>query len=113
METAVADCQLISAPAKRFRFSLARPEDDAGIRRLLRENPTSGEISVSFEREPGYFKSISIPGSGDQTILAFEGNDIICMGRCSTRERYINGRPCRVGYLGELRLDRGRRGRFD
>ncbi|PWU09150.1 MAG: hypothetical protein C5B50_28065 [Verrucomicrobia bacterium] len=92
---------------------MARKEDDAAIRRLLRDNPMEGDIVLSFEREPDYFRGTPLPGSDDQTILAFEGNHVVCMGRCSTRTRYLNGRPRRVAYLSELRLDRRFAGRAD
>jgi hypothetical protein len=113
MEAAVADSQLSADKAQRFRFALARREDDASIRRLLRENPMQGEISLSFEREPNYFKGMSMPGTEDQTILALEGDEIVCMGRCSIRERFVNGSVRRVGYLSELRLARRLQGRSD
>src|SRR5256885_429240 len=113
MEGAIADRQLIRSTVKQFRFALAREEDDAGIRRLLRENPMQGAISLSFEREPNYFKGSSIPGTEDLTMLAFEEDNIVCMGRCCIRERFLNGRPRRVGYLSELRLDRPLHGRAD
>ena len=97
------------------RFARATERDDAAIRRLLRENPTPGEISLSFEREPDYFRGNGLAGAIDDTVLAFDraGGQVICMGRCSTRERFVNGEPRRVGYLGELRLDRSAQGRFD
>src|SRR4051812_25952113 len=94
----------------RVRFQLATPADDAAIRRLLRDHPTPGDISLAFEREPNYFHGAS---PGDQTILAFERDQLVCMGRCSIRTRYVNGTPRRVGYLGELRLDARAQGRFD
>jgi hypothetical protein len=96
-----------------IRFALANEEDDAAIRRLLRENPMRGEISVSFEREPNYFHSTQIAGANDQTILAFEKGRLVCMGRCSIRNCYVNGEICRVGYLSDLRLNGSAQGRFD
>lgn len=94
-------------------FELAGVGDDAEIQRLLRENPTRGAISISLERAPDYFRSVRLPETEDQTIIAREKGCIICMGRCSIRSRYVNGTPRRVGYLSELRLDHTANGRFD
>ena len=46
----------------RLIFSLATPDDDDALRRLLRENVMEGGISVSFRREPSYFLTSSIQG---------------------------------------------------
>jgi hypothetical protein len=97
----------------RVRFALATAADDAAIRRLLRENPTRGAISLSFEREPDYFRGANVAAVEDRTIVAFDNGGLVCMGRCTTRDAWINQRVSRVGYLAELRLDRLARGRVD
>ena len=38
-----------------FRIELATPVDDAGIRRLLTNNPVPGNPSLIYAREPNYF----------------------------------------------------------
>jgi hypothetical protein len=94
------------------RFAVATRADDAAIRRLLRENPMRGAVSVGFEREPGYFRGADLAGGVDQTIVAHDGARLVCMGRCTDRECWVDGRETRVGYLAELRLDAAARGRF-
>jgi hypothetical protein len=94
------------------RFAIATEADDAAIRRLLRENPLRGAISVSFEREPDYFRGANIAGGEDQTVLAFGDGRLVCMGRCTQRECWMNGCASRVAYLAELRLDATAHGRF-
>ena len=94
------------------RFAVATRADDAAIRRLLRESPMRGAVSVSFEREPGYFRGADLAGGVDQTIIAHDGTRLVCMGRCTERECWVDGRETRVGYLAELRLDAAARGRF-
>lgn len=113
MAGTIADRELSAPTRTGIRFALAAEADDAAIRQLLRDNPMRGEISLSFEREPNYFLGASVAGSEDQTMLAFEGERLLCMGRCSIRRRYINGVIRRVGYLAELRLDASAQGRFD
>lgn len=101
------------APDRGVRFAVATASDEAAIRRLLRENPMRGAITLTFEREPDYFRGTNLAGAEDRTIVAFESERLICMGRCTTRECWVNGRPARTGYLGELRLDHTAQGRFD
>lgn len=94
-------------------FALATEADDPEICRLLRDNPMAGQISVSLEREPSYFAEAACTQLDHQTIVARENNRLICMGSCSFRTRFVNGRAGRVGYLGGLRLDQQAAGRFD
>jgi hypothetical protein len=87
-------------------FNLATPADDSELRRLLRENPIPGTISVSFEREPDYFIGANVGNSFHQTVIARDRNngEIIAMGSRSIRDVYINGTVQRVGYLSDLRI---------
>jgi hypothetical protein len=96
-----------------LRFELATAADDAEIRRLLRENPMPGRISVSLEREPDARVAAAVEGDEHHTIVAREhdGGPLIAMGSVSVRDAYLNGEPTRVGYLGQLRLDRRHRPR--
>jgi hypothetical protein len=87
------------------RFELATPEHDAPLRRLLRENPMPGSISLSLEREPSFFAAAGLEGLEHQTIVALQGDRVVAAGSISARQRFINGQPMRVGYLGALRLD--------
>ncbi len=104
--------ELTVTPPRPVRFALARPEMDCSIRSLLRDNPLGGAIQVSFEREPDYFHGENIVGI-DRTVIAMQNETVVCMGKCSTHDRWVNGRVLPVGYLGELRLDRRAQGRFD
>lgn len=113
MAGAVIERQLIAPPANHVRFAVANRQDDRAIRQLLRENPMNGGIALTFEREPDYFRSLHAADIADQTIVAFEGERLICMGRCSVRRGYVNGEPYRLGYLADLRLAASARSRFD
>ena len=94
------------------RFAVADETQDADIRRLLRENPMRGAVSVSFEREPEYFRGTGLAGGKDQAIVAYEHGRLVCMGRCTRRDSWVNRRVTRTGYLGELRLDDKAQRRF-
>ncbi len=95
-------------PAERpLHFDVARPSDDASLRRLLRENAMGDQIAVSLECEPSFFDALSIEGACDQTVVARDTNAerIVAMGSRSERESFVNGQPARIGYLGHLRID--------
>lgn len=113
MAGAILERELSPASAAQVRFDLAEERDDAEVRRLLRENPMRGQISLSLEREPNYFADSGIPGEEKRTIIARDTGRVAAVGTCTTRERFVNGKPARVGYLGGLRLDATYEGRFD
>src|ERR1700731_2536706 len=100
MAGTVLECELTAARTGRVRFDIADQTDDAEIRRLLRKTPIAGQISMSLEREPNYFADAETPGETKQTIVARNGQQVISMGSCSIRDRFVNGERRRVGYLG-------------
>jgi hypothetical protein len=110
MAGAILERELTAPKADGVRFSVATTEDDAEIRRLLRESPMAGRISLSLEREPNFFADGS---ETTTTILARVRRRVVCVGSCAIRPRYVNGIPRAVGYLGGLRLDGQFAGRFD
>jgi hypothetical protein len=87
-------------------FELACDADDPDLRRLLRENPLQGSLSLSFEREPNYFNAAVIDGPFHQTVVGREGGGaIIGVGNRSVRPMFVNGQPRDVGYMSQLRVD--------
>jgi hypothetical protein len=86
-------------------YGLARPEDDADLRAILRASPFAGSISLSLEREPNYFLAASVDGTFHQTLALRDShtNEIIGMGDRSIRPRWLNGRVQEVGYFSGLR----------
>jgi len=96
------------------QIGIATPADDAGIRALLRREPMPGRIAITYEREPEF--SIGCEASGDNTIVLVardcESGAVAGVACRSEREVYVNGIPRRLGYLGQLRVDRRYRGRW-
>ena len=113
MAGAVFERQLKPPRSSRAQFDLANRGDDAAIRRLLRENPMPGAISLSLEREPDYFADAGLPGVEKQTVVARESGRIVCAGSCTVQSRFVNGEKRRVGCLAGLRVDGNAAGRFD
>jgi len=87
-------------------FQLATQADDAGLRRLLRENPMQGSISLSFEREPDYFTASAVEGPFHQTLVAREQDtgEIIGFGSRSVRPMFVDGTVQETGYMSQLRI---------
>jgi hypothetical protein len=76
---------------------------------MLREQTMPGEVQMSFEREPDTALAASIEGDVHQTLVARDratGRLVGSAGR-SVRDAYLNGAPARLGYLGQLRIERG------
>ena len=84
----------------------ATPADDAALRRLLADNPMDGGIRVAFEREPSYFAAARVQGDDCQVLVGrdTERGDVVAVGARAIRMVYVNGRPCEVGYLSDLRV---------
>lgn len=97
-----------------FRVELATPADDAGIRRLLLNNPVPGNPPVIYAREPNYFIGCATMGDFWQVVVArhIPTGEIAGVGCRSVRTLYVNGQPRRVGYLSQLRVDEKFRGRW-
>jgi hypothetical protein len=85
---------------------LAVEDDDADLRRLLRESALPGEIALSYEREPSYWAASGIDGPFRQTLIfrAGEGR-VVGMGSRSVRTLYVNGAAQPVGYMSQMRVD--------
>ena len=95
-----------------MRVELALAADDAEIRRLLRENPVAGAIRLSFEAEPCSATAGAIQGELHQVVVARDETSgrLIGMGSRSVGRAFVNGRAQPLGYLAQLRVDRGRSG---
>jgi hypothetical protein len=92
----------------------ARPEDDAGIRDLLRRQIMPGRVSLSMARDPDFTLGCAVTGDDCRILVARSATDGTVVGvACrSTRRVFLNGREERIGYLGQLRIDDRYRGRW-
>ncbi len=92
-------------------FAAATDATEPGLRRLLRDNPLTGDIHLSLEREPNAFHAAGISGDTFQMMLASGGEPqhVIGSGGRFELEAWINGAPQRIGYFGELRAEGGLR----
>ncbi len=88
----------------RLTFDLATPDDDSGLRVLLRETPMGGAIEVAFLREPDFFAAAGTQGPFVQVLVARRGEQVAGVATRAIRPTYVNGELRQVGYLADLRL---------
>jgi hypothetical protein len=96
-----------SAVYGNLEYCIAQPQHDGALRRLMRDNPIPGWVTLSYEREPDYFYATTIEGEKHDTMIGIDRdtNRIIGLSTRSVQQRFINGEPRDVGYFGQLRLD--------
>jgi hypothetical protein len=94
-------------------IALASPDDDAGVRELLRTQPMPGRVRLAFCREPDFSTGCAVTGE-DPRILVARGDDgqVVGVACRSVRRVFLNGREQRIGYLGQLRVHARHRGRW-
>ncbi len=90
-----------------FQFSLATPEDDKQLRQRMAEDAMKGNISVSFRREPNYFAGCQVQGESFQILKCTEKTTgkIVALGSRLITTKFINGKPEKIGYLADLRVN--------
>lgn len=84
-------------------FSPVTAADDEDLRALLRENPMSGWVSLSVEREPSFAASLDRFGR-DRAVIAREGAAAVGMYLCAAQPVNVNGVAEEACYLGGLRV---------
>lgn len=100
-------------------YALARAEDEALLRQLLRENAMPGWVTMALAREPDFFAGSGHFGD-EQAIIARDigphggqggDQDDRAVGMCTSAEHrvHLNGVETRLGYLGALRVSRAYR----
>lgn len=99
---------------ERYDFYLAGESDEAALRALLRDNPVSGGICLSFQREPDFFSAARSGYKLCQVITAKDKKDgSLCgTGTRAIFDSYINGIKCQTGYLSNLRVAKEHRNAY-
>ena len=96
-----------------LRVDVATAADDAGLRALVRREPVAGRITIAYEREPDFFLGCRVLDDDPAVLVARAADGAVVGVACrSTRDVYVNGERTRLGYLGQLRVDRRFRGRW-
>lgn len=85
-------------------FTVAGEHDDERLRRLARETPVPGHITVAYEREPRFFDALDAGSLRHQTIVGEHGGGLRWAASRTVDRYWINGQPREFGYLGGLRF---------
>ena len=97
---------------EKIKVQLAKKSDDLILNKILRDNEMQGNISIAFQRNPSYFNALKIVGKNKQVIVGKnEQNQIIGFGTRSIKSVYINENVRGVGYLSNLRVIKGYKGK--
>ncbi|WP_257451468.1 hypothetical protein [Archangium lipolyticum] len=81
----------------------ANREDNARLLDLFGSVPMQGELVLTTQRSPDFFSLYDMQ-RGDTELWVHEVEDgLDGMGTILVRDGWLEGRPCRVGYLGDLR----------
>ena len=96
-----------------YYLDLATEVDDVELRQLSSSIVMPGDIELTFQREPSFFKALECEGEWRQVVLMRERdeNQLVGFGVRSIQSRYVAGSPVPVGYLSSLRLKPDHRGR--
>jgi hypothetical protein len=92
-------------------FRVAREDDDALVRSLLRDIAMPSWVEITIEREPSFFAGADWLGC-EWAVIAQEGDDVVGMYTAALRPAHVDGREELLGYLGGLRVGRGHRHRI-
>ncbi len=89
----------------RYHCNLATAEDDAQLREILAATPMTGQVTVSYRREPSYFGAAIVSGRFHQVVAVRDAEQrrIVGFAARSIRTMHVDGRPTSIGYLGGLR----------
>lgn len=93
--------------SKSFLPDVADSSDDEQLRKLLRDNPMAGRISLSLEREPSFFLGATIEGENHHTVIVRKEDKLVGLGTRCSRKAWIDGQEQNLGYLSQLRMDSG------
>ena len=105
LKSSVIDQDLwTSSPGTSFR--LAGPEDNFDLRQFEKSLPIPGWVTLSYERESDYFQGEGVMGDDVRTYIYRSPADgsIVCKFTIAFRLAHVNGKACKLGYLGQLRL---------
>ncbi|MGZ3460674.1 MAG: hypothetical protein ACXU86_19475, partial [Archangium sp.] len=81
----------------------ATREDNPRLLELFGSVPMQGELVLATQRSPDFFRLYEMQrGEAELWVHEVEGG-LDGMGALLVREGWLEGRPCRVGYLGDLR----------
>ena len=81
----------------------AARSDNAALLELFGSVPMTGNLVLSTRREPDFFALYDIQRGDSECWVYDRGAKLAGLGAFVIRDGWLEGRPTRVGYLGDLR----------
>lgn len=81
-----------------------QPTHEEGIQKLL-SIPVSGDIQLSFERQPNYYMGSFIQTAKPEIYTCLDKGNVVGVFNIGTRLQNINGIPKEVSYFCDFRID--------
>ncbi|MCB9689803.1 MAG: hypothetical protein H6735_32490 [Alphaproteobacteria bacterium] len=94
-----------------LELAVAGPDDDAGLRGLMRATPMDGSVSLAFAREPDFFRAARVEGDTTTVLARDPEGSVVAAFSWSVRPCWVGGEPRPLGYLSALRVVPAWRGR--
>ncbi len=92
----------MSAP---FVIRLATEHDNAALLELTRLCPMRGTVEVGVDRAPRFLALNALQGDPSFVAVAEDrAGDIVACAAAAVRDVYVDGRPIRASYVGDLRV---------
>jgi hypothetical protein len=92
----------MSAP---FVIRLATERDNAALLELTRLCPMRGRVELAVDRAPRFFALNALQGDPWFVVVAEDrAGAIVACAAAAVREVYVDGRPIRASYVGDLRV---------
>jgi ribosomal protein S18 acetylase RimI-like enzyme len=106
--TAAAARAALDAPAVAVRDG--RAEDNAALVALAAACPMAGDVTMCVDRAPDFFALARLEGERWRVGVAEVGGDAVGCVAASERWAYVDGRPTRTAYAGDLKVHPAHRG---
>jgi hypothetical protein len=90
--------------------ALVLDESWNGALAALAREPLPGPVSLSYRKEPDFFRAAAMSGEDFDVLGAIEGERLAVAGTRSWQKAWLDGKECRVGYISALRSDPSLRG---
>ncbi|MEM6730735.1 MAG: hypothetical protein AAF658_04225 [Myxococcota bacterium] len=86
---------------------LATPADNDALIDLFGQVPMQGDLVLSTLRGPNFFHLYAMQDARFETWVYAPEGEVVLAGTMLARNGWLDGRPVRVGYLGDLRARYG------
>ena len=77
--------------------------DNLELLALTQATPMNGVISLRIDRSPAFFQLLKLRGTGKVFIARADGRIVGCIS-VVYRSVFVDGKPQRVGYVGDLKV---------